>query len=173
MNTTHLKKICTTMAKRTVAYIIDYLSISVILLVLCTMIGSFLYVGAPEDTLALMTSFVYWPHVFWPNLVMHPDLHGCILWLPIVVFVDILAESLIYSIQERAKGRTAGKWAIGLMMDHPDHQNMSFVRLFFRNLLKVSSKYLFGLPFFWGCFVRRNRTFYDRLTGIAVFEEPS
>ncbi len=155
------------MLKRIGAYLIDYLSISLLLFILCLMWGTLPMFDAHGDYPFIMISFVYLPWLFWYNMLAYQGGYGDISWIWGVFIICIIVESIVYSIQEYRNGQTFGKKVLRIMIKDVGDKKISFCRIFARNVLKITSKFLLGVPFFLSCFFK-DKAIYDIFTKIIV-----
>lgn len=65
-------------------------------------------------------------------------------------------------------GRTIGKSFFGLKIVFIAEPKFPFFNMALRNLLKVISKYLLGIPFVFLLFSKNHETIYDKLSKITV-----
>lgn len=154
--------------KRIIAYIIDYIIISIPLMVICMAIGTIPVFETNGDYPFLMIFFVYMPYAFWGNLISYPDHYGNLSWLPFIIVVSSLFEGISYSLQIQWRHTTLGNKKMGLQMISNNQYSLGFRRVFLWNILRVFSKYLLAIPLLACILFNRKHTVYDSLMGIEI-----
>lgn len=155
--------------KRTLAYLIDYLSISIPIMIICMMIGTYPIFETYGDYPFLVIEFVYVPHIFWSYIFWDLNQYGIPIWLPCILFVTILFESCAYSLQMRLFGKTLGMKCTKIIAVPRDYKKITIMKLFVWNIMKVVQKYFLGIPFFL-MMITKKETFYDVLLQIRIQE---
>ncbi len=155
------------MLRRIVAYIIDYLSVSILLMILCMMVGTFPIFDINPDYPFLIISFIFFPWMFWKSIYLYPNHYGNLDWITYAITICIIVESVVYSIEEYQNSQTIGKRVMHIKIKDVKNKKIQFYRLLIRNVLKIISKYLIGLPFFV-MLLNNSQTIYDSLLNIVV-----
>lgn len=154
--------------KRIIAYFIDYLIISIPLMIICMMIGTLPMFDTNGDYPFMVISFVYMPHIFWGNLISYPGNYGNLSWLPSIIAASAVFESVVYSLQMHFRHTTPGNKRMRLQIVSTNQSELGFGRIFLWNTLRVFSKYLLAIPLLICILSKRKHTVYDSLIGIEI-----
>lgn len=142
--------------KRLVAYSIDYLIHSILFMIVTMVIVVSLFDDLHPDAPFLIILLVYNPITVFINYQFYRDVS----WIPTAVFTIFLLQILIYSFEEYLNnGQTLGKKIVKIKVDFNNHKNLG--KFILRNIFKVSSIFLLGIPFISMIFTRV--TLYDIL----------
>lgn len=154
--------------KRVKAYLFDYLILSIPIMIVTFMIVlNFLpYTRSLNVYPFILLMLMYCPYFILGYLIKYPIKNDVVLVLVSIVIIVIL-ESIIYTIMEFFfNGQTIGKKKNNIYL-----YNKSIFKIFIRNILKTSSKYLLCIPYLPALVTKEKQTAYDLLLGTYVIEK--
>lgn len=157
--------------KRIAAYIIDYLILSIPIMIVSMMIGTLPLFQTHGDFPFMILAFVYLPHVFWGNLIRYPGHYGNLMWLPCVILAALVLESIVYSIMIWRKKATVGMRTMKIEVAAREDQGSGIGSILLWNMVRVFSKYILAVPLLLSVVSKGKGTFYDRMCKLNVHEK--
>ena len=160
--------------RRVFAYFIDFLVVSLILFLVCNILMLIFNSESINEQAApfVLINLIFLPLDFLFKLLQFPDAYGGISWiytfLPFIVFLEVLMYTLVEFSPMKA---TIGKRIMHLTIKCINGKDLSFCRVFHRNLIKVFSRILFGLPFLVISFTKKRKAIHDLITNIEVIDK--
>ena len=155
-------------SKRAKAYLMDYLIVSMpIMIVISFMAFSFLKdTGILSVYPFILLMLVFCPYFMLEYLILYPIKNDIVLVLGSIVIIIIL-ESIIYTLMEFwFNGQTIGKKCNDICL-----YNIPIFKIFLRNILKSTSKYLICIPYLTVLVTKEKQTAYDLLLGTHVIDK--
>jgi len=155
--------------KRAKAYLMDYLIVSMPIIIVTSMMivnffpraGQLMYIF-PLALLMLM----FCPYFMFGHLVLYPEKNDIVFVLGSIAIIIIL-ESIIYTLMEFCfNGQTIGKKCNDICL-----YNTTIFKIFLRNILKSTSKYLICIPYLTVLVTKEKQTAYDLLLGTHVIDK--
>lgn len=160
--------------RRVFAYFIDCLVVSLTLFLLCSVLMLNFNSESINEQAApfILINLIFLPLDFLFKLLQFPRAYGDVSWiytfLPLIVFLEVLVYTFIEFSPMKA---TIGKRIMHLTIKCINDKDLSFVRVFNRNLIKVLSRILFGLPFLVLPFTKKRQAIHDLITNIEVIDK--
>lgn len=153
--------------KRALAYLIDYLIFSVPIIIITFIIAINFFPSTISINVYpfILLMVVFCPYFILGYLIMYPIKNDIILVLASIGIV-IALESIFYTLIEFIfNGQTIGKKYNNIKLC-----NKSILKIFIRNILKCSSKYILCIPYLPALVTKKKQTAYDLLLETYVID---
>jgi uncharacterized RDD family membrane protein YckC len=158
--------------KRIVAGIIDFAIFAVIAFIMSFLLVSTVFQHQLNMQLA---SFVFIEYIVVPFIVIieiltHPDAYGVLMPYVAIFALLFFTEITFYTLSDLLFSATIGHKSLNLKLCEVNGKKSKFIHILLRNVLKVSSRYLFALPLFTMLLAKDKRSIYDKITKLIVVE---
>ncbi len=153
---------------RLCAGLIDYVILFVVLYVLSVYLSFNVFDGMINQQMApfVVINLLILPFNSLIDVLLHPNSYGNIMPYCVMMIFYVIMEILYFSMQEIFWGKSVGKKVLGIkLVSESRHLTVNY---FARNIVKVCSKYLYGLLFLPCLFTLKKQTIYDMLTKTIV-----
>lgn len=108
------------------------------------------------------------PVSFVTQLISFPEAYGNVYALIVVMSVTAIIEIFYYSLFELSPiRRTPGFMLAKIYICYDDNKNIA-LRIILRNILKLLSRCVWGIPFFISLFNKKGKTIYDLCADVYI-----